>query len=270
MCTSTASKPARSKAAAISICPLTPCSRRMATRGRAPPRARSGAATSSSMSNVGATDSPGSSLSTRAACSSSAQVGSSRSACMRVRRLRPDAAQDAAPLLEHRAAVAAQDDAVAALHAPERAARRRRGRGAPSTSRTRATSAARTAAPRPAPRRTAPRADRRPRPPISTSRPTPPANAISSSVTNRPPSERSWYAASDARGGQLLDRREEARRAAPGRRDRAASRRAGRRPAPAPSRPGGSCRARDRRAAARRRRRRRRPQLGRQRAAHVA
>ena len=39
MCTSTASNPARSKAAAISTCPLTPCSRRMATRGRAP-RAR--------------------------------------------------------------------------------------------------------------------------------------------------------------------------------------------------------------------------------------
>ena len=82
MCTSTASKPARSNAAAISICPLTPCSRRIATRGRAPPRARSGAATSSSTSNVVTTDSPGSSLSTRAACSSSAQVRSSRIDCM--------------------------------------------------------------------------------------------------------------------------------------------------------------------------------------------
>ena len=36
MCTSTASKPARSNAAAISTWPLTPCSRRMATRGLAP------------------------------------------------------------------------------------------------------------------------------------------------------------------------------------------------------------------------------------------
>ena len=36
MCTSTASKPARSNAAAISTWPLTPCSRRIATRGRAP------------------------------------------------------------------------------------------------------------------------------------------------------------------------------------------------------------------------------------------
>ena len=35
MCTSTAVKPARSKAAAISTWPLTPCSRRTATPGRA-------------------------------------------------------------------------------------------------------------------------------------------------------------------------------------------------------------------------------------------
>ena len=46
MCTSNASKPARSNAAAISIWPLTPCSRRIATRGRAP-FAMNGAATSS-------------------------------------------------------------------------------------------------------------------------------------------------------------------------------------------------------------------------------
>ena len=38
MCTSYASKPARSNAAAISTWPLTPCSRRIATRGRAPAR----------------------------------------------------------------------------------------------------------------------------------------------------------------------------------------------------------------------------------------
>src|SRR5438105_5010296 len=37
MWTSTASKPARSNATAISTCPFTPCSRRMAMRGRAPP-----------------------------------------------------------------------------------------------------------------------------------------------------------------------------------------------------------------------------------------
>ena len=36
MCTSQASNPARSNAAPISTCPFTPCSRRMATRGRAP------------------------------------------------------------------------------------------------------------------------------------------------------------------------------------------------------------------------------------------
>ena len=45
MWTSTASKPARVNAAAISIWPLTPCSRRIATRGRAP-RAMYGAAMS--------------------------------------------------------------------------------------------------------------------------------------------------------------------------------------------------------------------------------
>ncbi len=53
MCTSNASKPARSNAAAISTWPLTPCSRRIATRGRAP-RAMNGAARSSSGSNVNA------------------------------------------------------------------------------------------------------------------------------------------------------------------------------------------------------------------------
>ena len=51
MCTSTASKPARSNATAISTWPLTPCSRRIATRGRAPV-AMYGAATSSAGSNV--------------------------------------------------------------------------------------------------------------------------------------------------------------------------------------------------------------------------
>ena len=59
MCTSTASKPARSNAAAISTWPLTPCSRRIATRGRAPV-AMNGAATSSSGSNVSRGASPGS------------------------------------------------------------------------------------------------------------------------------------------------------------------------------------------------------------------
>ena len=41
MWTSMHSKPARSKAAAISICPFTPCSRRIAMRGRRPPARRS-------------------------------------------------------------------------------------------------------------------------------------------------------------------------------------------------------------------------------------
>ena len=61
MCTSTASKPARSNAAAISTWPFTPCSRRMATRGRAPVDERQ---RRSSASNVKLTrTSPGSSAS---------------------------------------------------------------------------------------------------------------------------------------------------------------------------------------------------------------
>ena len=51
MCTSMASNPARVNAAAISTWPLTPCSRRIATRGRAPV-AMYGAAMSSAGSNV--------------------------------------------------------------------------------------------------------------------------------------------------------------------------------------------------------------------------
>ena len=51
MCTSTGAKPARSKAAAISTWLLTPCSRRIATRGRAP-FAMKGAAMSASASKV--------------------------------------------------------------------------------------------------------------------------------------------------------------------------------------------------------------------------
>ena len=55
MCTSTLANPARSKAAAISTWPLTPCSRKIATCGRsltAPWRAIRGALTDSAGSNV--------------------------------------------------------------------------------------------------------------------------------------------------------------------------------------------------------------------------
>jgi hypothetical protein len=52
MCTSMAAKPARSKAAAISTWPLTPCSRRIAMRGRR--RLMNGAATSSAGSKLSA------------------------------------------------------------------------------------------------------------------------------------------------------------------------------------------------------------------------
>ncbi len=81
MCTSYASKPARSKAAAISTCPLTPCSRRMATLGRAPV-AMNGAATSCSGSNVRCGARPGSAASAMRAYSWSAESGLSRSFCI--------------------------------------------------------------------------------------------------------------------------------------------------------------------------------------------
>ena len=258
MWTSTASKPARSNAAAISICPLTPCSRRIATRGRAPPRARTAPPRRRRCRTSRRPTGPGSSLSTRAACSSSAQVGSSRSACIAC------VVSDQIPrrMLRRssntRAAAAAQDDR-------DRRAARGRARGrrrqtvraqdlphardvggahrstAPSSS---ANSAGeRIVAER---RRSRCPARRRPRTPSRRS------------VTNRPPSLRSWYASTMPAAVSSWTAAKKPR-AARDRRDRAASRRAARRPAPAPSRRGGSCRARDRPAAARRRRRRRRP-----------
>ena len=82
MCTSTASKPARSNAAAISTWPFTPCSRRIATRGRAP-RATKGAATSSCGSKRERDARPGSPASRMRSYSSCAHSGLSRSRCMR-------------------------------------------------------------------------------------------------------------------------------------------------------------------------------------------
>ena len=81
MCTSYASKPARSNAAAISTWPLTPCSRRIATVGRTPV-AMNGAAMSSSGSNVSSGARPGSSASRMRAYSWSAASGLSRSRCI--------------------------------------------------------------------------------------------------------------------------------------------------------------------------------------------
>ena len=79
MCTSTAAKPARSNAAAISICPLTPCSRRIATRGRTAVAITGRGTGLSDGSNVSAGETPGSSLSAIRSNSDSAQVGLSRS-----------------------------------------------------------------------------------------------------------------------------------------------------------------------------------------------
>jgi len=80
MGTSTVSKPARSNAAAISIWPLTPCSRSTASRGRAPV-AIDAAATSSLGSNDGAHGKPGSLPSATISWCDSAHSGLSRKAC---------------------------------------------------------------------------------------------------------------------------------------------------------------------------------------------
>jgi len=77
MWTSIGSNPARRNAAAISIWPLTPCSRRIATRGRAPVTTLG-----ASIRNVSSAVSPGASGDSRAACSSAAHAGSSRSRAM--------------------------------------------------------------------------------------------------------------------------------------------------------------------------------------------
>ncbi|MNE31379.1 hypothetical protein D3C76_988370 [compost metagenome] len=77
MCTSMAAKPARSKAAAISTWPLTPCSRRMATCGRTP-FLMYGAAMSSLTSKPSLTDRPGLSSSSSRSNSWSAQSALSR------------------------------------------------------------------------------------------------------------------------------------------------------------------------------------------------
>ena len=80
MCTSYASKPARSNAAAISMWPLTPCSRSTAIFGRAP-AAMQGAAGSSRGSNVNTGARPGSLSSFIRSNSCSAASGLSRSRC---------------------------------------------------------------------------------------------------------------------------------------------------------------------------------------------
>ena len=87
MCTSTASNPASANAAAISTCPFTPCSRRIATLGlarrpRFPPFARRGCAGAASGSNVSLYVMPGSVSSSAMSYSWRAVSGLSRSACI--------------------------------------------------------------------------------------------------------------------------------------------------------------------------------------------
>ena len=81
MCTSKVSKPPCATAYDISTCEFTPCSRRMATLGRA--FWMKGAATSSFGSKVRLTCMPGSAALPMASCSLLAQAGLSRSWAMR-------------------------------------------------------------------------------------------------------------------------------------------------------------------------------------------
>ena len=84
MCTSKVSKPARAMTWLISTCEFTPCSRRMATAGRADlAAAMKGAATSSAALKLRCTCSPGSSGVPAVACSASALAELSRRRPMR-------------------------------------------------------------------------------------------------------------------------------------------------------------------------------------------
>ena len=131
MCTSWASKPARVEAAAVSIWLLTPCSRRIATAGRAPP-AIQGAATSSLGSKLSAACSPGSGTSSSREYSSPAHSGSSRSAaCDTTTSLQRGAGPAARPRTELLAVAAqadlgpARDGADVAAQAPQSVTGRR-------------------------------------------------------------------------------------------------------------------------------------------------
>ena len=251
MCTSTASKPARSNAAAISTWPLTPCSRRIAIAGRAPV-AMNGAATSSAGSKVSARREARDRR--RRAIRVVFLVGAVRVVAQplqRVRGRRPRAVQVDARLVEQharrRAAMRTRSSGVG------RADRRARARpAAASRARTRSRVARRAPAPpRPAPRRTARRAaspatsvelERRGR-----SAPRTPFRRASR--TGRRRRGRDTRAAGRRGAAPAPPRR--TRRAAPDRRGPGARRRAGRRPAPAPSRRGDAARRRGRSTAAR-------------------
>ena len=228
-----------------------------------------GAATSSCGIEAGAHDAgPGSPASRRPACSSSAQVGSSRRRLHRVRRLGPEPRRTVRFSSRRHAArpcaIAISSLAPARPHSVHGA---RRGRAGRSTRERSATSLARTC-------RTAPSSSLKSAASGSSPRSADrcPARAAGEGHLQQRDEQAAVGAVvvgeELAVGRQLLDRREEALAGAPGRRDPAARRRAGRRPAPAPSRPGGSCPRPDRRAAARSRPTSR-AQLRRERAAHV-
>ena len=195
MCTSTASKPARWNAAAISTWPLTPCSRRIATRGRDAARDEAARRCRRRDRRSGAPSRPGSSARDAA---SVLLVGAGRVVAQRlhrVRRLRPEAAQTRARARRRSARRARRRiDAVVRDAGGRSRDGARRGRGARSVSVTRATSAGAhlTTAPSSSLKSARDAASPPAAPTTRTSRPMPPANAISSSVTNRPPSLRSW------------------------------------------------------------------------------
>ena len=193
MCTSCASKPARSNTAAVSTWLLTPCSRRIATAGRAP-RAMYGRGDVL--------------LGIEASARPRARDRPPQSAPRTPRRRTADHRAGGACAMRsptRRACRSAQASSncdradLASARAARSPARRGTARHRPSPCRAEhvderrgSSPAQHLHAPRPAPRRTAARA-RAPRAAGSAmSRPQWPANAISTSVTNRPPSERSW------------------------------------------------------------------------------
>ena len=220
MCTSTASKPARSKAAAISTWPLTPCSRSIATRGRAP-RADEGRrhvlgrveAEAGREAGVGV-------VQDARRIPPRAQSGLSRSVC--IRKLVSDQRRCRALRWARRRARARRRRCARRRPRPAR-----RAASATSSWRCRvASTRSRSARPRlehdaellveerredARLRGLGPASGAR-----SMRRPVRPANAISASVTKRPPSERSWYASTRPSPPQLGERGEEARAASAG------------------------------------------------------
>ena len=190
MWTSTASKPASAKAAAISTWPLTPCSRRIATAGLAASFRMLGSA---SGSYVNANVMPGSASSAALARSCSAQAGLSRSARMRMEFSDQMARISRSGMSSATASPQRTTSALASATSPTTAAATPASAKALSTV---STSAAATCMTMPgSSQKSAARAScASAAAGRVTTPPRPPAMHISARVAARPPSERSWAA----------------------------------------------------------------------------